>query len=78
MIENPKYEINPDVAPVITLSFIDSNDRQLYFTKIQITNGAIKHIKKINDIIPTAGMRVIKPSIAPKNALKIEICLNNT
>ncbi len=78
MMENPKYETNPEVAPVITLSFIDSKDKQLYFTKIQITSGAIKHIKKINDTTPTTGISVIKPSTAPKNALKIEICLNNT
>ena len=58
------------------LSFIESSDKQLYFTNSQITSGAIKQIKKIKDKIPKYGINVIAPRIAPKNALKIAICLS--
>ena len=76
IIENPKYDTNPAIAPVIMLSFIESSDKQLYFTNNQITSGAIKQIKKIKDKIPKYGINVIAPKIAPKNALKIAICLS--
>ena len=58
------------------LSFIESSDMQLYFINNQITSGAIKHSKNTKDKMPKYGIRVIAPRIAPKNALKIVICLS--
>ena len=47
------YATNPEIAPTIIPSLIESSDKQLYFTSNQITSGAIKHIKKINETTPT-------------------------
>ena len=77
IIENPIYEIKPDSAPVIILSLIEVSDRHSYFINIHITKGAIKHIKNINENVPINGIRVITPSKAPKNTLKIDICLKS-
>ena len=60
----------------MTLSFIEDSDKQLYFTKIHITNGEIKQIRNTNEITPQYGIKVKAPSTAPKNALKIAICLS--
>ena len=77
IIENARYETKPEIAPTTTLSFIDVKLRQLYLTKIQITNGAIKHIKKIIDKVPIKGNNVIRPIIPPKKILNIQICLSS-
>lgn len=76
IIENPKYDIKPAIAPVIILSFIEDSERQSYFIKIQITSGAIKHIKNMKENIPMYGINVTVPSINPKKILNIEICLS--
>ena len=51
-MENPRYEINPAIAPVIILSFMDESERQPYLIKIQITRGATKQSKNIKETAP--------------------------
>jgi len=51
---------------------------QPYFTKSQITTGAMKHIKNIKEKIPIKGIKVKIPAIKPNNTLKTQICLSKT
>lgn len=71
------YAIKPAIEPTIIPSFTDDKVIQLYLYNNQTTIGAIKHKRKINEYIPMYGIIVITPAIAPKNALNIDICLNN-
>lgn len=77
IIQNDRKETKPIIAPYITLSFMEFKDKQLYLISIEITNGAIKHIRKVNDSVFINGISVINPHNAPKNKLNLVICFNN-